>query len=196
MTKQVHADVLDGALNVIKAGAIRVALIKAYTAGDSYDTVIGNKLAEATMASADYTLGTSGSNRTMTTATKSATATATQADVVATRAATGGSATTLIDTTQSWTTNDKAGFVVTGVAGAGAGRSEVIISNTGTTLTFATGTAFDNTSTYRINYNLHLAYHDNSAKVLLVTDETSNLGVTTGDTVNFGSIVMTETQPT
>jgi hypothetical protein len=193
--KFVHSDVLDGGLNALKSGAIRVALIKAYTLGDSLSTINSNKLAEATMASADFTLASSGNNRTLTTTAKSATATATQADVVSTRAATGGSATTLVDTTQSWTTNDKAGFVVTGVAGAGAGRSEVIISNTGTTLTFATGTAFDNTSTYRINYNLHLAYHDNSAKVLAVTDETSNLGVTTGDTVNFGAVVLTNVQP-
>ena len=196
MTKWVHADVLDGGLNGIKTVATKMMLIKAYAAADSYATVTGNKLAEATMVSGDYTLATSGSNRTLTNGTKSSTASATQADIIATRAATGGSATTLVDSTQSWTTNDKAGMVLTGVAGAAAGRSEVIVSNTATTLTVASGTAFDNTSTYRINTNLHIAFTDGSAKVLWVTDETSNVAVASGDTVNFPALVYTNNQPT
>lgn len=79
MPKFAHADVLDGGLNAIKSGAIRMLLISAYTAGDSYATVTGNKLAEATMASGDFTLSSSGNNRVLTTATKTATATATAA---------------------------------------------------------------------------------------------------------------------
>lgn len=68
MTKWAHADVLDNGINYIKTNCNKVAVISAYTAGDSYATVSGNILAEATMASGDFTLGTSGSNRTLTTA--------------------------------------------------------------------------------------------------------------------------------
>src|SRR5574337_996566 len=78
MTKWVHADVLDNGLNDIKTAANKMVLVKAYTAGDSYATVnTTNNIAEVAMSSTDYTLGTSGSNRTLTTAAgKSATASA------------------------------------------------------------------------------------------------------------------------
>lgn len=68
MAKWAHADVLDNGINYIKTNCNKVAVISAYTAGDSYATVSGNILAEATMASGDFTLGASGSNRTLTTA--------------------------------------------------------------------------------------------------------------------------------
>ena len=77
MAKWVHADVLDGGLNGIKNVAIRMLLINNYSAGDSYATVTGgaNVLATVTMTGTDFTLGTSGNNRTLTTAAgKSATA--------------------------------------------------------------------------------------------------------------------------
>lgn len=76
MAKYFHPDVLDGGLNAVKTVATKMMLIKAYTLADSYATVIGNKVAEVTMSSADFTLASSGNNRTLTTATKSATATA------------------------------------------------------------------------------------------------------------------------
>lgn len=76
MAKFAHSDVLDGGLNAIKNGATKMLLIKAYTAGDSYATVVSNIVAEVTMVSGDYTLSSSGSNRLVTTATKSATASA------------------------------------------------------------------------------------------------------------------------
>jgi hypothetical protein len=76
MAKWVHQDVLDGGLNAIKNGATRMLLLKAYTLGDSYATVVGNAVASATMTSADYTISSSGSNRVVTNATKSATASA------------------------------------------------------------------------------------------------------------------------
>jgi RHS repeat-associated protein len=47
-------------------------------------------------------------------------------------------ATTLNDTTQSWTTNQWAGLVVKITAGAGAGQLRTIASNTGTRLTLST----------------------------------------------------------
>ena len=68
MAKWAHADVLDSGINYIKTNCNKVAVISAYTAGDSYATVNAAILAEATMASGDFTLGTSGSNRTLTTA--------------------------------------------------------------------------------------------------------------------------------
>lgn len=78
MAKWVRSGVLDNGLNDIKTNATRMMLISAYSAADSYATVTGNKLAEVTMASGDYTLSSSGNNRLLTTASgKSATATAT-----------------------------------------------------------------------------------------------------------------------
>jgi hypothetical protein len=126
MAKWVHSDVLDNGLNGIKTVAIRMLLISAYSAGDSYATVTANKLAEATMASGDFTLGSAGNNRTLTTAAgKSASATATAATP-----------------------------------------------------------------------NLHIAFTNNVDKVLWVTDETTDQPITSGNTVNFPSLVYTSQQPT
>lgn len=76
----VSASVLDNGLNQIKTTATKMLLIKAYTAADSYATVVSNIVAEATMVSGDYTLGNgAASARTLTTpttGTKTATATA------------------------------------------------------------------------------------------------------------------------
>ncbi|MBP9803314.1 MAG: hypothetical protein KBE22_00215 [Candidatus Accumulibacter sp.] len=81
MAKWVRSGVLDNGLNDIKTNATKMYLLSAYTAGDSYATVIGNALnAGVTMASGDYTLASSGSNRTLTTASgKTGTATASAA---------------------------------------------------------------------------------------------------------------------
>lgn len=69
MPKWVHPDVLDGGLSAIRTGANRQHLIRAYAAGDSYATVIGNSVADVAMASGDYTLANgAGSARTLTTA--------------------------------------------------------------------------------------------------------------------------------
>lgn len=127
MAKWAHADVLDGGLNAIKNNATKMLLISAYSAGDSYATVTGNKLAEANMASGDFTLSSSGSNRVLTTA---------------------------------------------------SGKSAAASAN-------ASGTP-----------DLHIAFTDGSAKVLWVTDETSNQGITSGNTVNFPSLTYTSNQPT
>lgn len=75
--KYAHADVLDGGLNAIKNGAIRMLLLKAYADGDSYATVTGNAICTVTMASADFTLsGADNAPRVLTTAAKSGTASA------------------------------------------------------------------------------------------------------------------------
>lgn len=76
-SKWLHADVLDQGPNYIKQNCTRLLLLSQYTLGDSYATVDGNKIAQVTMANADFTLGTSGNDRTLTTASgKSANATA------------------------------------------------------------------------------------------------------------------------
>lgn len=56
MAKWVHSDVLDNGLNYIKTNCNKMALISSYTAGDSYATVNAAILAEAAMASGDFTL--------------------------------------------------------------------------------------------------------------------------------------------
>ena len=68
MAKYAHPDVLDQGPNFIKTNCNKIAVISTYTFGDSYATVNGKILAEATMASGDFTLGTSGNDRTLTTA--------------------------------------------------------------------------------------------------------------------------------
>lgn len=127
MAKQVHQDVLDGGLNAIKSSATKMLLISAYAAGDSYATVISNKLAETSMGSGDFTIATSGANRVLTTA---------------------------------------------------ASKSAIASATT-------TGTP-----------DLHIAFTDGTGKVLWVTDETSNQGITSGNTVNFPQLTYTSNQPT
>lgn len=69
MAKWVRSGVLDNGLNDIKNNATKMLLLSAYAAGDSYATVVANALnAGVTMAAGDFTLGSSGSNRTLTTA--------------------------------------------------------------------------------------------------------------------------------
>ena len=70
MTKWVNSKVQDDGLNYIKNNCNKIALLSAYAANDSYATANGNILAEATMASGDFTLaGAAGAARTCTTAT-------------------------------------------------------------------------------------------------------------------------------
>jgi len=77
LAKYAHADVLDGGLNAIKNNAIRMLLIKAYTAGDNYATVTGNAICTVTVASADFTLsGADGAARVCTIGAKTGTASA------------------------------------------------------------------------------------------------------------------------
>lgn len=110
MAKFAHQQVLDNGLNYIKTNCNKVALISSYTVGESYATVNGKILAEATMASADFTLASSGNNRTLTSA-------AGKSDTAAN--ATGGSATNhiaFLNTTGSevlWVTEETSGQVVT-----------------------------------------------------------------------------------
>jgi hypothetical protein len=77
MNKYAHSDVLDGGLNAIRNNAIRMLLLKAYTAGDSFATVAGNAICTVTLASGDFTLsGGDIAARVLTTTAKSGTASA------------------------------------------------------------------------------------------------------------------------
>jgi hypothetical protein len=196
MIKEAHADVLDGSLNVIKNNAIRMLLVKNYVPGDNYATIVGKKLAEAVMASGDYVIASSGSNRAMTNAAKSATATAaTAAEVTGT--ATSGSTTALNDTGKAWTVNEHAGRIVTITAGAGVGQSAKVVSNTATGLAFsAVGVALSSTSAYKIVDDLLFVHTNNVDKAYWITDETSNVPVASGATVNFPALPYTANQPT
>lgn len=68
MTKWAHADILDNGPEYIKTNCDKVCVVSAYTAGDSYATVTAAILAEAALTSTDFTLASSGSDRTLTTA--------------------------------------------------------------------------------------------------------------------------------
>ena len=68
MTKWAHADVLDNGPAYIKTNCDKVCVVSEYTAGDSYATVTAATLAEAALTSTDFTLASSGSDRTLTTA--------------------------------------------------------------------------------------------------------------------------------
>jgi hypothetical protein len=70
MAKWAHSDVLDNGLAYIKANCNSVAAVLAYTAGDAYATVMGaaNIIAQTAMANGDFTLASSGNDRTLTTA--------------------------------------------------------------------------------------------------------------------------------
>ena len=64
--------------------------------------------------------------------------------------ATGGSATTLDDTTKLWKASEWIGGTLEVVSGASSGNKSTISGNTTTRLTFGSITAIDNTSVYRI----------------------------------------------
>lgn len=126
MAKYSHPDVLDNGPAFIKANCDKQVLISAYTFGDNYATVNAALLAETAMTSTDFTFGSSGNNRTLTTA---------------------------------------------------SGKSDSAAN--------ATGTAS------------HIAFLDTvNSKVLWVTPESSGQSVTSGNPVNFPSLVYTSNQPT
>lgn len=64
------------------------------------------------------------------------------------------------------------------------------------TLTTASGKSATASAGSGASPNLHIAFTDGSANVIWVTDETSDQVVTSGNTVNFPSIVYTNNQPT
>ena len=195
--KYLHPDILDGGLLAIKNTAVKMLLIKSYAFGDSYAAVNAAKLAEVNTTSTDFIITSSGNNRVLTTASgKSATASANSTQYESSTA-TGGTTTTLADTTKTWTTNAHAGRAVRITAGAGAGQYGRIVSNTATGLTLQTAWAIapNGTSVYKIVDDLHFAFTDGSGRVLWVENENSDQTVTSGNTIDFPSMVTTAFQP-
>lgn len=77
--------------------------------------------------------------------------------------------------------------------------SDYTLSSAGSNrvLTVASGKTATATATASGSPDLHVAHTDGSAKVLWVTDETSNQSVTSGNTINFPSgMTYTTNQPT
>lgn len=134
MPKYAHPDILDGGANVIvaaagTAGRVKQHLITAYTAGDSYATVISNSVASYDMVSGDFSQATNGSN----------------------------------------------------------GRELTIGAKSGNNASASSGATPD----------LHQAIVDSTnSKVWLVTDETTDQVITSGNPVNLGTFKYTVAQPT
>lgn len=82
----------------------------------------------------------------------------TRLDVFATGTATSGSATTLVNSAKSWTTDQWIGYQVRITAGTGCGQVRTITDSDATSLTFATGATIDNTSQYSIEGNEDYLY--------------------------------------
>lgn len=110
MAKFAHSDVLTNGPKYIKDNCNKMAVVSAYTFGDSYSTVNAAILASVAMTSTDFTLGTSGNNITLTTAAGKQDASAD---------ATGGGAgnhIVFVDTVNSkvlWVTEETSGQVIT-----------------------------------------------------------------------------------
>ena len=116
MPKWYHPDILDFGLDrpreriAVGSKTLKLKLLKAYAAADSYATANGNSVGEsAALVAGDFTLanqGTNGRQVTVTGKTFNASASTTQYD---SGTATSGGATTLTDTGKSFTTNAHAG---------------------------------------------------------------------------------------
>lgn len=77
MAKWVNSATLDNGLNHIKNNATKLLLISAYSAGDSYAAVLSAAIMTIDVTSTDFTLSSSGSNRLLTTSSKTGTASGT-----------------------------------------------------------------------------------------------------------------------
>jgi hypothetical protein len=110
MAKYAHPDVLDNGPAHIRTNCNRMALISSYTVGATYATVNAAILADVAMVIGDFTLGSSGNDRTLVTASG-------KSDTAAN--ASGGSATNhlaFLDTTTSrvlFVTEETSGQAVT-----------------------------------------------------------------------------------
>lgn len=86
--------------------------------------------------------------------------------------ATGGSSTTLVDSTKTWIVNQWAGFRIRIIAGTGVGNEFAITSNTATTLTYsAPGFTADATTKYMIMSTFGIA---TSGTTTTLVDTTKN----------------------
>lgn len=55
-----HSDVLDNGLTYLKTSAIKQLLISSYTNGDTYATVLANKMAEVSIAPSEWVIANGG----------------------------------------------------------------------------------------------------------------------------------------
>lgn len=206
MPKFYHTDILDFGLDrpreriAVGSKTLKLKVIKAYTAADSYATVNGNSVGESSaLAAGDFTLanqGTNGRQVTVTGKTFTSTASTTQYD---SGTATSGGATTLTDTGKAFTTNAHALRALKITGGTGAGQTRRIVSNTATVITVDTawGTNPASGSTYQILDEIHVAVlNDTDSQVLLVTDETTDQVITSGNSVTVPNTVWKMNQPT
>jgi hypothetical protein len=211
--KYIGSDILTNGLAHAAARAaagdtITLHLLAGYELGDSYATVVSNSLGSVALAAGDVPEASATGGRKVTLATKSLTASASSQQYDQGTASAGGAA-TLTDSTQSWSTNAHAGRVVKITGGTGAGQIRRIASNTGTVLTLAAAltdvgdgtvtssanwtTPPDNTSTYVILDDLHLAIVNTTAsQVYFVTDINNDQVVTAGNTQNMPSVSWTQ----
>lgn len=81
--------------------------------------------------------------------------------------ATSGSATTIVNSAKAWTTNQWTNFQARIISGTGQGQIKKIASNTGTTLTIASGATIDSTSVYEIEPNEDSIYLLGNAAVTM-----------------------------
>jgi hypothetical protein len=199
MPRFAHADVLDNGPAHVKANCDKLTLISGYTFDDSYATVVAAIVAEVAMTTTDFTHGSSGNDRTLTSASgKQDTAANASTNQYDNGTATGGSTLTLADTAKAWSVNGQAGRAAKIIAGTGAGQIGIIVSNTSDTLTIgeAWAVAPDATSVYKIVDDMHFAFVDTvNSKVLWVTQETSGQVITAGNPVNFPALVYKAVQP-
>lgn len=84
------------------------------------------------------------------------------------------------------------------LAEATMGSGDFVITSSGSNrvVTTAAGKSAAASATTSGTPDLHIAFTDGVGKVLWVTDETSNQGITSGNTVNFPQLTYTSNQPT
>jgi hypothetical protein len=198
MAKFFHPIGQDGGLAYLKTHGDGLAVIRAYSFGDSYATVNSRVVAVADMTSADYTLSDYGSmERQITIAAKSPTVTV-PTGLVDNGRGSGGTSTTLTDAAKAWAVNGYAGRLVSITGGTGAGQKRAIVSNTADTVTVDSiwATTPDSTSDYLILDNLHVAVLDRvNSVVLYVTDETDDNPLVAGVPVDIPACVYRQHQP-
>jgi hypothetical protein len=203
--KWASASLLDGGTDLIRtlagtASRIRMLLVKNYALGDSYATVAANLCATQDMVPGDFVQsGAAGAARVTTVAAKAGVAVSANSAQYDQGTASAGGATTLTDASKAFGVNAYAAKAVVITAGTGSGQARRIVSNTATVLTVDTAwtTNPDATSVYAVRDDLHVVIVDaTGSAVLLVTDETSNQVLASGNTFNFPTWTYQAGQPT
>jgi len=146
---------------------------------------------EIILLQADVTLGNkTGGGREITIIAKNGTAQV-AVPLVETGNVSSATSNTLTDTLKSWVAAAYAGKVIKITSGFGAEQAtQTIVSNTGDTITIPSNwnTQPDNTSTYEIYEDLHLAIYDGGTpRLLMVTNELTDQAILDANTINIPS---------